>query len=92
MEIAYLDIFYKINRDVHQILMVSLQKEIPAIDVIDDLSAFEVYEIMRMPVIQLVNGSPQKPKQPLIRLKVFCCSCVRGCIFLNLFTGENWQF
>jgi hypothetical protein len=94
MKMAYLDLFYRINGDLHHNIkeILPLKRLVKEIHLIDDLSAFEMYEIARMPVIQLANESPQKPKQPLMRLTVFCCSCIGGCIFLNLFTGDNWQF
>jgi hypothetical protein len=92
MKIAYLDLFYRINRDVHQVLKVSHKKEIPAIDVIDDLSAFEIYEIMRQPVISLTfqNERPVRKKADL-RLKILCCSCSPNCLFIYLFSGEKWH-
>jgi hypothetical protein len=92
-EILHLNLFYRMNgtlyRDMKEILMTGYHTgfagEIP-----DDLELLEFYEVLKLPVIQLVN--PSKTRKPFIRLKIFCCSCVRGCKFLNLFTGEEWQF
>ena len=97
IEIRYLDFLYRINgdlcRDIKEILMARYRSgyatELPPID---DLELVEIYEIMRMPVIQLVGENPAKPVQPLMRLTIFCRSCYHGCSFLNLFTGGNWKF
>jgi len=97
IEIRYLDFIYMMNgnlcRDIKEILMSRYRSgyatELPPID---DLELIEIYEIMRMPVIQLVGENPAKHEQPLMRLIIFSCSCLRGCSFLNLFTGGNWKF
>ena len=97
IKIRYLDILYMMNgdlcRDIQEILMSRYRSgyatELPPTD---NLELIEIYEILRMPVIQLVAENPAKPEQPLIRLTIFCRSCFRGCSFLNLFTGGNWKF
>ena len=97
IEIRYLDFLYRMNgnlcRDIKEILMARYRSGYAAeLPQIDDLELIEIYEIMRMPVIQLVGENPVKPEQPHIRLIIFSCSCLRGCSFLNLFTGGNWKF
>jgi len=95
MKIMYLDFLYTINgdlcRDRKEILTSAshskISGEYPAID---DLYKLEMYEIMRMSVIRLMKL--EKPKQPVMRLKILCCSRSQGCSFLYLFSGEDWQF
>ena len=97
MKIAFLDLFYRINGDVHQdrkeILTVDCQKYLSQeLPMIDDLCDLEMFEIMRLPVI-----SPTFQKvHPLrkdadIRLKILCCSYFQGCLFIYLFSGEKWN-
>ena len=92
VEILHLDILYRIDRnvqrDLKEILMNSYRTGFPG-EIPDDLELLEFYEILKLPVIQLVN--PSKSRKPLVQLKIFYCSCFRGCRFLHLFTGEEWQ-
>ena len=96
MTIKFLDICYLINGDVQQdrieILLYDKQKhlakEIPAID---DLRDLEMYEIMRMPVINL-NFKKECTAKAYMRLKIICYSYVPGCLFIYLFSGENWKY
>jgi len=97
MKIMYLDFLYTISGDLQhdrkEILTSAFQSKISGeYPAIDDLYKLETYEIMRMPVIQLAKVNPQKPIQPVMRLKTLCCSCFQGCIFLYLFSGEDRQF
>ena len=94
MNILYLDFLYSIignlHRDRKEILMSEYQATISGqIPDIDDLYMLQMYEIMRMPVIWPEKA--EKPRKALLRLKILCCSCSRGCLFLYLFSGEEWQ-
>ena len=92
MKIEYLDLFYRINGDLHQILTVSLQTEIPVM--VDDLRDLEMYEIMRMPVIrQPLKNERSVRKQANLRLKILCCSYLPGgFLFIYLFSGDKWNY
>jgi hypothetical protein len=98
MKIAYFDIFYLINDELHQdrkeILMYDhqkhLSKEIPPID---DLRDLEMYEIMRLPIIRLPFKKEDKAKNMIeMRLEVLCCSYSSDCSFIYLFSGDKWNY
>ena len=89
MKIKYLDLCYMINGNVHQ-----NRKEVvrPEFIPVDDFSALEIYQIMRLPVIRL----PDNPQcsirnKTLIRLEILVCSCFQGSIFIHLFKGQKWS-
>jgi len=87
MEIKYLDLCYRINGDVHQD-----RKEVvrPDFILVDDFSAIEMYQIMRLPVIHLPdNLQHSKRNKSVIRLEILVCSCLRGSIFVYLFKGQK---
>jgi hypothetical protein len=91
MKIQYLDIFYRINGDLHQELKVNLLQAIPAM--IDDLSALEMYEIMRQPIISLTSQNEHTArKQADLRLEILCCSYSPNGFFVYLFSGEKWNY
>jgi len=98
MNIAYLDLFYRINGELHQdrkeILMYGSQKHLAKeIPMTDDLRDLEMCEIMRLPVVYhtLYNEHPVK-KNGFMLLKILCCSHFQGCSFIYLFSGENWKY
>jgi len=95
MKILFFDVLYAITgeilRDRKEILTSVFQSEISCeYPAIDDLSKLEMYEIMRRPVIRLKKTVKQK--QPVMRLKILCYSRFQECMFLYLFSGEDWQF
>ena len=95
MEIRYLDFLYAINgylhRDRKEILSSDFQSKISGeLPAIDDVNKLEMYEIMRQPVILPVKK--MTPKRTVMRLKILCCFCFEECLFLYLFTGEEWKF
>ena len=98
MKIAFLDLFCRINGDVHQdkmeILMFDKQKHLAKeLPMIDDLRDLEMFEIMRTPVIHLTSGKERKvTKQADLRLKILCCSYFQGCLFIYLFSGDKWNY
>jgi hypothetical protein len=91
MKIAYLDLFYRINGDLHQDMKVCCQtvfsNEFP---LIDDLSDLEIYEIMRQPVIQLLPL--EKAKRLDMRLEMLCYSYLSGILFIYLFSNGKWNY
>ena len=87
-KIKCFDLCYRISGDTYLTLDIP-KTELPAID---DLSALEIYQIMRMPVIPL----PFKKEHPVrtqadLRLEILCCSCTPDCMFIYLFSGKDWQ-
>jgi len=96
MNIKYLDICYHVVGDLHQdrkeILMyhidyqIHLSKEIPPID---DLRDLEMYEVMRMPVITLPE--PKVRQKTITQLKMLCCSHLKNCMIIYLFSGDKWN-
>ena len=98
MNIAYLDLFYRINGEMHQdrkeILMYDCQKHLAKeIPVADDLCDLEMCEIMRLPVVHhTFNNEYPVRKNVYLRLKILCCSHFQGCSFIYLFSGENWKY
>ena len=92
MEIRYFDFLYTIHGSLHRdrkeiLTSVYHSGELPDID---DICKLEMYQIMRQPVIRPVKK--MTPKRAVMRLKVLCCSCFQECLFLYLFTGEEWKF
>lgn len=94
MKIEYLDLFYWINNAVQ--LDISFQvgylskivKNIPAIG---DLSELEFYEIVRMPVVQLIfHKKHQDSGQAGLLVEIFCCTCSQGHLFIYRFSGKGW--
>ena len=89
MKIKYLDLCYMINGNVHK-----NRKEVvrPEFIPVDDFSALEIYEIMRLPIIHLPDN-PQCPirNKTVIRLEILVCSCLQGSVFIYLFKGQKWS-
>jgi len=78
-----------INGNVHQD-----RKEVVQPDFIpvDDFSALEMYEIMRLPIVHLPDiHLYSKRKKPVIRLEILVCSCLRGSVFIYHFKGQKWS-
>jgi len=95
MKILYFDFLYAIiggvHRDRKEVLTSACQSKISGeFPAIDDFSKLEMYEIMRQPVIRPVKTTI--PKQPVMRIKILCCSRFQECMFLYLFTGDDWHF
>jgi len=89
MKIKYLDFCYLINGNVHQD-----RKEVVQPDFIpvDDFSALEMYQIMRLPVIRLPDDHQHsKRNKSVITLEILVCSCLQGSIFVYLFKGQKWN-
>lgn len=85
IEIQHFDVFYRIERNVHHNLIEYIKLvSRETVPVVDDLYLLEIYEIMKMPVIDLSCFALRK--QPIIRLKIFCCSCVNGSLFISVLT------
>jgi hypothetical protein len=91
MEIAYLDLFYRISGDLHLDMKVCCPMAVfsNVFPFIDDLSDIEIYEIMRQPVIHLL---PEKGKQLNMRLELLCCSYSSGILFIYLFSGGKCNY
>ena len=79
-----------------------VMKEIPAswyqdstanaIEPVDDLELIEIHEIMNMPVIKLVSTNKStKIGQPLMLLKILCCSCNNGSLFVYMLSEKDCQ-
>jgi hypothetical protein len=85
IEILHFDVFYRMGIDfqcnIKDVLNKRMVCKIPSVE------ELEFLEILKLPVIQLVNEKTEKPEYGL---KFLCWSCLRGCLFLNLFSGEKW--
>jgi hypothetical protein len=92
IEIVYFDTFFRANmNNRHDFLTNDYRNKIRAAIYADnDFDLIEMYEIMLMPLVEIQPVDNQK--QPLIWLKYFCLSCVGKSLYLNIFTGNNWQY
>jgi hypothetical protein len=96
MEIKYFDFCYRIigdyHKDMKKILKINYQKvylnELPFVDGLCD---FEIYQIMRQPVITLAELESAKIKKADFWLEILVCSCFQGRWFLYLFSGGKWK-
>ena len=95
IEIQHFDVFYMTNgishRDMKEVLM-SEYRNIPVLIMfpVDDLELVETHEIMQMPVIKLEDMNIPV-KRPLMLLKILCMSYSNGCLYMNYFSGFDWQ-
>ena len=89
MEIKYLDLCYMINGNVHHVRKEAVK---PDFSPVDDLSALEMYEIMRLPVIHLPdNHGHYTRNKTVIQLEILVCSCFQGSEFIYLFQKQKWR-
>jgi hypothetical protein len=67
-----------------------LSKSLPALD---DLSAPEIFEIMRLPVIRLPpQNLHHAGKRAVMRFEIVARTCLPGILFICLFSGENRNY
>jgi hypothetical protein len=59
----------------------------------DDLSAPEMYEILRMPVIRLPpQNLHHAEKRAVIRFEILARTYLPGILFIYLFSGGKWNY